>query len=167
MSILRNRSHVNGLLLQILILGILIFFVTGCRKPDSIELYHKFPDKTWARFNLLSFEIPVKNIEKPYDVILFVRFTPQFAYEKLGFNMVMNTPDGEERINQYDMNVKSKSGTFLGESCQDSCQQTIILKKELHISKAGVLKIEIENLTPRLITEGVMGVGIRMVQSGK
>ena len=157
----------RGLLVQTIFLGIMIFIATGCQKPVSTELYHKFPDQNWARFNLLSFEIPVKNMEKPYDVILFARFTPQFAYEKLGFNMVMNTPDGEERINQYDMNVKTKSGTFLGESNKDSCQQTIILKKELHIAKPGILKIELENLTPRLSTEGILGVGIRMVQSAK
>ncbi len=167
MSSLSSRSHANGLLFQTIFLGIIIFFVTGCQRPASTELYHKFPDKTWARFNLLSFEIPVINIEKPYDVILFARFTPVFAYEKLSFNMVMNTPGGEERINQYDMSVKTKTGTFLGGCILDSCQQSIILKKELHISKAGVLKIEVENLTPRLTTEGVMGVGIWMVQSDK
>jgi hypothetical protein len=42
-----------------------------------------------------------------------------------------------------------------------------LLKRQLYLSKAGILKIEIENLTPRLVTEGIIGVGIRLVDSGK
>jgi len=141
--------------------------MAGCRHDKVNELYHKFPDKTWGRFNLLRFEIPVTQVDKPYNVYLFARFTPAFVYEKLNFNMVMNSTDGEERINAYEMEVKTKSGAFNGKCIQDTCEATILLKRELHIGKPGILKIEIENLTPRLVTEGVGGIGIRMVPSGK
>jgi gliding motility-associated lipoprotein GldH len=139
----------------------------GCTRNNSYELYHKFPDKTWARFNLLSFEVPVKNIDKPYDVYLFARFTPDFQYSTLDFNMVMNTADGEERIHEYQMKIKSKSGTYLTECQKDSCESTILLKKQLNLTKPGILKIEIENLTPRMVTEGMVGVGVRLVPSVK
>ena len=147
---------------------LLIFSVTACKQNGNTqELYHKFQDGNWARFNMLNFEILLKSPEKPYDVYLFARFTPSFAYEKLGFNMVMNTPDGEERINAYELGVRTKTGEMAGKCSHDSCEQTLLLKRELHINKAGVLKIQIENLTPRLVTEGVLGVGIRVVPSGK
>jgi len=81
--------------------------------------------------------------------------------------MVMNTSAGEERICSYAMNVRSKSGAFLGDCKNDSCQGAILLKRELKLAKPGIQKIEIENLTPRLMTEGVLGIGIRLVQSGK
>ena len=96
-----------------------------------------------------------------------MRFSGDFKYEKLEFNMNMATSAGEERTHEYRMDVKSKAGIFLGEFKNDSCQISILLKKELKLSKPGILKIEIENLTPRLVTEGVLGAGIRMVQSGK
>ena len=143
------------------------FCLTGCRNTGTKELYHKFPDKNWERFNILSFEIPVDAVDKPYNVYLFARFSSEFKYEKLEFNMVMNTAAGEERISQYELAVKSKSGTFLGECKNDSCEGSILLKRELNLSKPGILKIEIENLTPRIVTEGVIGIGIRLVQSGK
>ena len=148
-------------------LTLVLFFGYGCSKNDTKELYHKFPDKTWARFNILSFEIPVNNVAKPYNIYFFARFSGDFQYEKLDVNMVMNTPAGEERIHEYQMDVKSKAGNFLGDFKNDSCQETLMLKKELKISKPGILKIEIENLTPRLITEGVLGAGIRMGPSAK
>ena len=125
------------------------------------------PDMAWARFNLLRFEIPVNEVEKSWDVFLFARFTPDFQYKTLDFNMILNTAAGEERIHEYQMPVKSAEGTFLFNCVGDSCEGTLLLKRQLYLSKAGILKIEIENLTPRLVTEGVIGVGIRLVESGK
>ena len=144
-----------------------VFCGTGCKNINNKELYHKFPDKNWARFNILRFEIPVTNIEKSYNVYLFACFSSEFQYEKLEFNMVMNTSAGEERINKYEMNVRSKSGVFLVNCKNDSCQGIILLKRELNLAKSGILSIEVENLTPRLMTEGIIGIGIRMVPSGK
>lgn len=155
---------------QVVLCGFIIMVLMGgygCKKNDVYEIYHKFPDNSWPRFNLLSFEIPIKNVEKPYSFYLFVKFTPDFQYNTLDFNMIMNTPAGEERIHEYQMKVKSNAGSFLIECNKDSCEGSILLKKELYLSKKGILKIEIENLTPRLFTEGVLGVGIRMSESGK
>jgi gliding motility-associated lipoprotein GldH len=161
-----KRVQIKTTVLYTLCLCMIVFLIPGCGKKESIELYHRFPDKSWARFNLLSFEIPVKNVTS-YNIYLFARFEPCFQYETLDFNMIMNTPGGEERINEYQMEVKSRSGDFSIECNKDSCMGTIMLKKEIYISKPGVLKIEIENLTPRITTECILGAGIRLVPSGK
>lgn len=150
----------------ILFLPMLVFMGSGCGKEKGSELYHRFPDKSWGRFNLLSFEMPVEKVNA-YNIYLIARFAPDFEYETLNFNMIMNTPGGEERIYEYQMEVKSKSGNFCIACSKDSCEGTILLKREIYFSRTGVLKIEIENLIPRKITEGVMGIGIRMVPSGK
>jgi gliding motility-associated lipoprotein GldH len=166
-----KSRHINEppgrMVVLLLFLSMVLFCVQGCRKSETKELYHKFPDRTWARFNILSFEIPVEKTEKPFNVYLFVRFSKEFQYEYLEFNMNMITSAGEERTHVYKLDVRSKAGAFLGACKDDSCQGTILLKRELRLSKPGILKIEIENLTPRLITEGVLGAGIRMEQSGK
>ena len=158
----RNRIPLLPFLFSLMI----VFSGTGCGRKDITELYHRFPGKSWERNNLLSFEIPVKDSDS-YNISLFARFTPDFQFETLDFNMIMNTPAGEERINEYQMQVKSKSGSYIIECGKDSCRGIILLKKELNISKPGILKIEIENLTPRLTTEGLLGVGIRMERSAK
>ena len=145
---------------------LVVFMELSCSNGKGTEFYHKFPDKSWERFNFLRFEIPIDKVEC-YNIYLFARLAPDFAFETLDFNMIMNTPAGEERINEYRMKVKSKAGIFCIECSKDSCLGSILLKKEIKISKPGILKIEIENLTPKLITEGVLGVGIRLIPSGK
>jgi hypothetical protein len=150
----------------ILVASVANFVFTGCGKVKSKELYHRFPDKSWSRFNLLSFEIPVDEANM-YNVYLFATFTPDYIQETLDFNMVMNTSSGEERINEYQLEVKTTAGKFCFPCNSDTCTGTILLKKDLNLSRPGILKIEIENLTPRLATLGVMGVGVRLVPSGK
>lgn len=163
-----NKSILlNGPVLFSGIIFLILLFGSGCNRNNANELYYKLPDRAWARFNLLSFEIPVNEVEKSWDVYLFARFTPDYQYRTLDFNMIMNTAAGEERIHEYQMPVRSAGGTFLFKCISDSCEGTLLLKRQLYLSKAGILKIEIENLTPRLITEGVIGVGIRLVDSGK
>ena len=136
---------------------------TGCGRNEEQQLYHRFPGNEWDRFNILSYKMPIKQ-KGMYDVWFFTGFQPAFEYDTLNFNMVMNTPGGEERINEYKMAVKTRKGTFCIPCSKDSCSGSVLLKREISFGKPGVLKIEIENLTPRLRTENVLGAGIRVVR---
>ena len=162
-----NIVLLRGPVLFSCIICLMMLFGSACNRNNTNELYYNLPDRSWARFNLLSFEIPVNEVEKSWDVFLFARFTPDYQYKTLDFNMIMNTAAGEERIHEYQMPVKSAEGTLLFNCVSDSCEGSFLLKRQLYLSKAGILKIEIENLTPRLVTEGIIGVGIRLVESGK
>ena len=161
-----NLKRNNLLIVAILFTSLLAFLGTGCIGVQKKELYHKFAGNVWGRFNLLSFEVPIEKADT-WDIYLFTRVTPAFQHETLDFNMVMNTPAGEERIREYQLAIKSKSGNFCIICSNDSCEGTILLKRAIMIAKPGILKIEIENLTPRISTEGVLGVGIRLVPSEK
>lgn len=143
------------------------FFTIGCTQSETTGLYHKFPGNQWDRYNKLSFEIPVEEANKSVDIFLFARFTDEFKYETLDFNMILKTAGGEERINEYQMEVRSKEGTFLCTMNNDSCEIDLALKRQFNAGKPGILVIEIENLIPRLKAEGIRGIGIRLVRSGK
>ena len=166
---MRNRSEQgrNTLpILAILFSCLVILLATACSKSGSKTLFHRFPDRSWARFNILSFEIPIEKANT-YNIYLDAMFTMEYQYKTLNFNMIMDTPAGEERINEYQLPVKSNTGGFCIECTKDSCRGTILLKKEINFPKPGVLKIELENLTPRLTTPGILGVGIRLLPLGK
>jgi hypothetical protein len=145
---------------------LVVLAATGCKKNPHTEVYHRFPENVWNRLNILGFEIPVKDPER-YDVILYAVFNHDFQQDTLSFNMFMRTSSGEERIRDYQIPVRSPAGTFLIECVNDSCTETVMLKKELNLKKTGVLKIDIENLSSRMRTEGMRGIGIRLSPSGK
>ena len=145
-----------------LLLIAVILATIGCREDNPNEIYYPFQNEIWQRFNILSFELPVEKADKPYKIMLFARHNQDFPYKALDFNMVMNTPSGEERINEYRLKVKNRAGEFLGSCENEICEAAIILKKEIYITKSGLLLIELENLTPRIETPGLLGVGVRL-----
>ncbi len=140
-----------------------LFLVAGCTGRKGQELYFPFKDKIWYRFNNLSFNVHIKNAEKPYDIVFFLNHTKEFEFSTFDFNVVMNTPSGEERIREYHLDIKDKTGKFLGEVRGDSITSSISLRKGMVFGQKGTLRIEIENLTPRIRTYGILGAGIRLV----
>lgn len=134
----------------------------GCSGERNDEVYHSFPDKTWHRFNLLQFEIPVEAGTKPVNVVFFARHDKSYPYDSLAFNMIMKTPSGEERVREFRLKVKDPEGNFLGTFQGDSCEIKLFLRKEMVVGQDGMLFIELENLVPRMRTTGLYGVGIRL-----
>lgn len=142
--------------------GILILFiVSGCYYNNDLVIYHKFNEHTWPRFEPVRFEIPINPNEKMYNIYLFIHHTPEFEFDNLDFQMTMNTPSGEERIKEYRMNIRNKTGGFVGQCNKDSCEVSITLKKDLRLTK-GILRLEIESLIPRLRVKGLLGIGIKL-----
>lgn len=148
--------------LSFVLLALLV--ISGCRWNQNETIYHPFADQMWDRFEKVSLEVPVKQSNHPVKVLFFARHTPDFPFRFLDFHMVMKTPSGEERINEYSLKIKDRNGQFLGSFQGDSCERVIPLKNELYINSDGVLRIEVENLTPRIKTPGLLGIGIRIVE---
>jgi gliding motility-associated lipoprotein GldH len=146
---------------------LLMAILTGCNKNNEVVSYHKFKNRTWNRFDIITFNLPVTDINKSFDVIFFANHTKEYEFDNLEFNMVMTTPSGEERIKEYKFLIRDKTGGFTGDCAQDSCTSSIFLKRGLRMDKKGVLRIEIETLVPRVQISALLGVGIRLVSTGQ
>lgn len=130
--------------------------MTGCKKEKPRDFYYPCKNQTWPRYNKITFHIPVTTENREYDISLYANFTQEYPYENLDFNMVLNTPNGEERIMEYGLKK-----IVPGE------ENVVALKKGLHIGKKGILSLEIENLMPVLNLNGISGIGIRLTEAGK
>ena len=145
----------------------LMSILSSCHKKQEIISYHKFKDQTWNRFEKLTFDIPLQEAGKIYDVYFFAAHTMKYEFDNLNFNMVMTAPGGEERIKEYTFLIKRKTGEFTGRCDGDSCTAQVALKKGLEIGKKGMLRVEIEALVPRVEITSLKGVGIRLVATGQ
>ncbi|MFH1161011.1 MAG: hypothetical protein V1733_08695 [bacterium] len=139
-----------------------LLLLSNCKPDPAREVYHPFPNQSWQRFNILRFEIPVEKSETPRNIVFYARYNQTFPYQALNFNMIMRLPSGEERVREYQLAMKNKSDQVLGTYIGEECETSLFLKKELFITKEGMLEITLENLTPRVETPGLLGVGIRI-----
>ena len=141
----------------------LLFFSSCTLKKKEIIVYHKFEKCTWNRYDHLLFNIPVEETNKPYNIFFFARHSKDYEYDNLDIGVIMNTPSGEERINQYNFPIRKKFGGFTGQWNQDTCESSIALKRGISFSRKGVLNIDVENLVPRLEVKALFGAGIRLI----
>lgn len=123
---------------------------------------HNFTNATWERFKLLNFELPVKSTRHTYDFSLVVRYNENFPETTLPVNVVMTTPGGEERIREYMFHIKDKDGNFVGNPAGGIYQMVIPLRNDVLFAKTGVCKFEIENLTSKYLTTGMIEFGVVM-----
>lgn len=149
---------------QLFILLLILLSLPSCNRdhPTTQRIY--FPSGSWQRYSILKFGIPVVENEKSFDIIFELKCTKTFVYDELPLNMVLDTPSGEERIKEYQMQIRDKNGTLAGTLNGDTCTTRIFLKKNLYCPKKGVLKVEIENLNPRMETEGVFSASLVLIK---
>ncbi len=166
MTLMRKSAPLLSLRTLLSLSALLFLLLTGCSKKAPVGQYHPLAGQTWERFDILNFNIPMTE-PGTYDVTLTAGLTPAFEYDVLAFNMVMNTPSGEERIREYQLDVKKQDGSYAIPCKGDSCSGKVVLKRGMRVQKPGMMKIAIENLTPRVKTAGVRGIGITLERSGE
>jgi gliding motility-associated lipoprotein GldH len=153
---------------QTQILSFIIFLTAfsfiSCNNGPVFEKYLKMKDSVWDRFSMKIFEIPIEDVGKNYDISLIVRNTDKFEYDKLPVYVILTTPSGEERMREINIPIR-ENGKMLGEPKEKSFEVKTILWKEILFSDKGNCKISIENIIPKIQTEGIDEIGIVVTKS--
>jgi gliding motility-associated lipoprotein GldH len=156
----------NAMFRQYLILFILIcMFFPACKKQDGFILFHTLPNHTWSRFEKQEFDLMIDDISRPFDMYLIMRHDDTYPFDTLYINVIMEMPDGEERIAEYDFDVKDARGEFLSEKKDGYREITYVLRKGIRFNRQGQCSVEIENLIPRIEITGIRELGIRLERS--
>jgi len=142
-----------------------IMILTACSHQKQNEKSISFSNNTWQRYDILKFEFPLSGSKESYDLLFELRCSKTFAFNELPLNMILYTPSGEERIRECHLQIKETNGSFKGSFKGDTVITRLVLKKELYCSVKGVLKIEIENLNPRMQTEGVFSASTILIKN--
>jgi gliding motility-associated lipoprotein GldH len=159
-----NLPIVEMLSRRLLILYFPLFiFMPGCARQVEFDRYQSFTEKSWDRFKKVKFGIPVNKEKQYYNLVFYTYLDPRFEYRTLDFNVIINSPSGEERIKDYLLPVQTDTFNLFTQCSSDSCIAKMYLKRSLFVAKKGVLTVEIENLIPRLKTEGIHGIGISLI----
>ena len=136
----------------------------SCEKGPVFEKYLKLTNSTWDRFDIKQFEIPVNEDGVKYDISLIVRCTDQFKSEKIPFYVILTAPKGEESIREISIPVREK-GKLIADPKESKAESRLILWKDFSMTDKGKCKITIENLIPKIQTEGISEIGILVTKA--
>jgi len=151
-------------LAQAFLLTLALHF-SGCNSEKETGIYYPMKNRTWDRFNVLDFSLPVQVTDKYHDLVLYIWFTDFYGTENLPVNVIINNPSGEERILEVLFKVRDAKDTIIIPCKADTCYDEFLIQRGLKVLEEGNLSVQIENLNPKITTPGIAGVGIKLVPS--
>lgn len=151
-------------LLRFILSLVLALPMLSCNRGPVYEKYVKMKNTTWDRFDIKEFEIPVAEASKTYDISVFVHCTEQFHYDNLPFYAILTTPSGEERMRDVTVPVR-ENGKLITDIKTKKAESVLLLWKSISIADKGICKITLENMIPKIQTEGIDEIGIVVTKS--
>lgn len=144
-----------------------IIILTSCYRESVVfREYIEMDNMTWNRFDILEFEVPVKENDV-FDFKLFLRHHTDFPYDKLFVNITFYSPGGDMRSRDYDFDLKDYRGDWLAKGMGELWDVEILIRKEMPFFENGICKVRIENKYPKFDTPGIIEIGLIVQKSGK
>lgn len=149
------------------IIWVLLFpvFLLSCNNQKIFEQHKEFDKMSWNRFNILQFDVNVKDPESAYDILLAIRHLPEIRYKELKINMTIYSPSGAMRSADYILPMLDKDGNSISSCLGDLCDITIPIRNQFKFTEAGINRIEIENKFTKVDMPGIMEVGLIIKKS--
>jgi gliding motility-associated lipoprotein GldH len=147
--------------LAIVLLFTLAISSISCDKGPVYEKYLSMKNTVSDRFDQKLYEIQIDDINKSYDITLSARVTEQFQYDNLPVYVILTTPSGEERMREVSIPVRGNNH-MLGLPIGKLFESRIVLWKNINMAEKGKCKISIENMIPKIQTEGIDALGITL-----
>ena len=146
----------------------LILIISGCSGERKVyEKYHEFDDMSWNRFDYLTFEAALDDVNASYDIYIAIRHIPEIPYKEMEVNLTIHSPSGVMRSANHVMDLVDREGNRLSECLGDLCDIEILIHEGYTINNPGTVKFEIENKHTKLEMPGIMKVGMVVRKSGK
>lgn len=142
---------------------ILIMFLVSFSGCDSRKIYEKHLDIdriTWNRFDVKTFEVPVKDVSSSYDFYIAIRHHTEIPFKSIDVNLILYTPSGEERIMEHEIMLRDKEGKLLGEGMGELWDLEYPAWTGFKFSEPGICKVEISSAMPNADLPGIMQVGL-------
>ncbi len=135
-------------------------FLISCSNRTYFKEYKKFDSLNWDRFNILNFDVIVDK-DQSLDFDLLLRHHTAYPYGFLDVNITFYTPAGATLSRDYHFNLKEKNGKWKADGLGDLWDIELPVRKEMKISKAGILKVRVENKMTKIDTPGIMEIGLQ------
>ena len=140
--------------------SIIIIGLCSCGKTTIFEKYEKFDNATWSKNKMISFDVPVSNINKTYNIYITVRHSEIYPFNNLFVGVDIYTPSGDKRSKDYYLEIRNEDRSFKGDVLGDIWDLKQMIMKNASFTKAGVHKFTISNLMQYPELPDIMEIGL-------
>ncbi len=144
---------------------ILLTFLSACNKNKIFKEYQALDNYSWNRFKKIVFECTIADSENNYDIYIAVRYVDGVPYRTIQSGLQIIFPDGEERYNSIELNIRNKDGSYKGSVAGDIWDCSILVLKNYPLLEKGKYSFIIHNLMDKVETPGIMEIGLIVEKS--
>lgn len=145
-----------------LFLSLVISVLLSCSGQREFEKVHVFPDATWNRFEILSFDFDVKKAGGEYNMQAILRYTDDLEHNRIPVHFILTFPTGEDRIWEQTISLRDRDGNNLGSYQGGFYEIRVPVRSRMMLREAGIYNITAEKIIHKYNTPGLVSFGLRM-----
>jgi len=137
-----------------------VVMLTACGKKNIFEKHIKIRNATWNTDSVISFEVPINDIAKEYNIYIAVRHAEVYPFDNLYVRLDIYTPSGDKRSKDHYLEIRNEDRSFKGDVLGDIWDVEIAVMKNVSFNKPGIHQFKVINLMPYMNVPDVMEIGL-------
>ena len=123
------------------LLLIVIFLFFSCDKKRVFDEY-KSMGNTWNKDSIVTFELPVLDSTKNYNLFVNLRANNSYPFNNLFLIVAMERPNGFTKVDTLEYQMANSDGTLLGNGFSDLKESKLFFKEKINLK--GKYKVHIK-----------------------
>lgn len=126
-----------------LVLTLFCLCLISCDKNRVFDEY-KSVGNSWHKDSIITFELPVLDKDKNYDLFLNIRDNDDYPFSNLFLIVSLEQPNKKIKVDTLEYLMTNPDGTLLGQGFSDIKENKLFYKVNERFNQKGVYKIHIK-----------------------
>ena len=123
------------------LLLLVVFLIFSCDKKRDFDEY-KSVGNTWNTDSIVTFELPVLDSTKNYNLFVNLRANNSYPFNNLFLIVAMERPNGFTKVDTLEYQMANSDGTLLGDGFSDLKESKLFFKEKINLK--GKYKVHIK-----------------------
>jgi gliding motility-associated lipoprotein GldH len=154
----------NKIIKSLLSIITFILLVSSISCNSKREVSKDFENNSWKNLDYIKGQIEIEEAQKIYQIKLDIYHSFHIAYSQIPIQILLISPSKELTTLETIIDIKDANNSILGDCLGDRCDFSIILPKEIKLSKTGVYDIAVLHLSDKPVLTNIEGVKISLVE---
>ena len=138
--------------------------LTSCSDREVYSRTHTLDD-VWTYADSLVFDYNIQDTLMPYNVVLTIRHSDEYAFENLYIQASTLFPDGRLVSSPVSLELANEQGQWIGKCSGHICKAEIEMASRAYFQVPGDYRLVLKQFSRMESLEGVLSVQLKIVQS--
>ncbi len=150
---------------------VIVAFITlvSCDKNHVFDSYTTMETRGWHKDSIVSFNLPVMDSLKTYNLFFNIRNTNDYKFSNLFVITSIDFPNGKKELDTLEYEMAKPNGEWLGVGISSIKESKLWFKEQFKFNEKGTYKVSIKQAMRTngseygvLFLKGITDIGFRV-----